>query len=141
MNMAQPPTLSVRAALDAERAACMDDLLSRWHHWLHPISVSRGHSSQSPGSELYRASRQYDDENGALDDAIEHRVMQGVQACFDRLVQPYSAAIIMHARNLHLGLAVYHSPRFSTDPAERAAVLGEAKRLMQALLVGAGLID
>jgi hypothetical protein len=131
----------VRASLLAERHLAMDDLLSRWHHWLHPLTVSRGHSSSAAGAELYRASRQYDDENGALDDAIEHRVMQGVQGCHERLEHPHSTAITIEARNLHLGLAVFRSPRLPDDPAALAALRVEARRRMLLQLLRAGLVD
>ena len=140
--MTEPLTIDqVRASLLDERHLAMDDLLSRWHHWLHPVNVSRGLSSSSAGTELYRSSRQYDDENGALDDGIEHRVMQGVQACHERLEHPHSTVITIEARNLHLGMAVYRSPRLPDDPTALAALRVESRHRMLRQLLRAGLVD
>ncbi len=131
----------VSAAMDAERQATLDDLLSRWHHWLHPIGSSRGFGSRAAGTALYRSSRQRDDENGALDAEIEHRIMCGVAVCHEKLVDPYRSAISIEARNLHLGYAVYQSPRLPIDPEAREVIRKEARRLMIRGLRGAGLME
>lgn len=119
----------------------LDDLLSRWDHWLQPVQVSRGHSSSSAGCGLYRTSRQYDDQNGALDDQVEHQVMQGVQSCVERLDTQQRVAIHIEARNLRLGLSVWRSPRLPADQQQARAVIDAARRRMVVLLCGAGLMD
>lgn len=123
------------------RQETLDDLLSRWDHWLHPVRVGRGHNSSAAGCGLYRVSRQYDDENGALDDQIEHRVMLGVQACVERLLAREQAAIHVDARNQRLGQSEWRAPLLpATEPESRAAIAAARVRLIQ-LLTGAGLMD
>ena len=119
----------------------LDDLLSRWDHWLQPVQVSRGHASSSAGCGLYRTSRQYDDANGALDDQVEHHVMQGVQACVEKLGIEHRVAIHVEARNLRLGLSVWRSPRLPADQQQARAVVAAARLRMITLLCSAGLMD
>lgn len=130
------------AALVLElRQDLLDDLLSRWDHWLQPIHVGRGHSTSSAGCGLYRASRQYDDQNGALDEQVEHQVMQGVQACVEKLGLQHRVAIHIEARNVRLGVSVWRSPRLPADQLQARAVIDAARLRMVELLCGAGLMD
>lgn len=123
------------------RQEVLDDLLSRWDHWLHPVRIGRGHSSTAAGCGLYRVSRQYDDENGALDDQVEHQVMLGVQTCVDRLDVRMQAAIHLDARNQHHGTTHWRAPLLpATESEARAAIAAARVRLIQ-LLCGAGLMD
>lgn len=137
---AESPT-DYRARIMALRQELLDDLLSRWDHWLHPVTVSRGHASSSAGCGLYRTSRQYDDENGALDEQVEHQVMQGVQGCVERLETEQRVAIHIEARNVRLGVSVWRSPRLPADEREARAVISGARFRMIELLCGAGLMD
>ena len=123
------------------RHEAMDDLLSRWHHWLAPISTGRGHGSRAPGCGGYVSSRQYDDENGALDAALEHRTMRSVQECYEQLQHPHSTYILTEARNLHTGNSVWRHPRLPQDPGELAEIRVEARRQMLGQMLRRGLVD
>lgn len=125
----------------AIRQECLDDILSRWDHWLHPIKVGYGFSASAAGCSLYRPSRQYDDANGALDDAVEHRVMQGVQACVDRLETTHRTAIYIEARNARTGSAVWRSPRMPADQILARALIAAARLRLIELLVDAAILE
>lgn len=131
----------IRAGMLAYRQECLSDLLSRWDNWLHPVQVSRGHASQAAGCALYRSSRQYDDENGALDDQVEHQVMQGVQGCVEKLEPLHRYAIHDEAKRLRLGVSVWSNPRLPADPADRQKVTDAARLCMIGHLCGSGLME
>jgi hypothetical protein len=137
-------TENTRAALQAHDAAAaaatLDDLLTRWNAWARSVTVGKGYGSASPGCGGYRASRQYDDANGALDDDIEHSVMRQVDHEIMELADPYRSAIIAHARNLASGLDVWSSPRLPADPKERRAIVHEARGMLIRRLTRAGVM-
>jgi hypothetical protein len=123
------------------RNEAMDDLLSRWHNWLAPINAGRGYGKKSAGCGSYVASRQYDDENGALDAALEHRTMRTVQECYEQLQHPQSTYILTEARNLHTGNSVWRHPRLPMDPGELAEIRVEARGQMLRQMMRRGLVD
>ena len=128
------------AALKAERDAVLDDILSRWHHWASKASPCRGYAPRSCGFVQYRASRQYDDQNGALDTDLEADTMATVDFQVREMADPWRSAIYANARNLCLGLTVWSSPRLPADPLARAAVLVEARHSLTQRLLMAGVM-
>lgn len=112
----------------------LDELLRAWH--LHEVRTppETGWYVESPSCKQYRASRQYDAENGALDDDMRARMLREVGYVIERMADPWRAAIYAHARNLATGQAVWVSPRLPQDATARAVILGEARvRLGDAL--------
>lgn len=107
----------------------LDELLRAWH--LHEVRTppETGWYVESPSCKQYRASRQYDAENGALDDDMRARMLREVGYVLERMRDPWRAAIYAHARNLATGLAVWNSPRLPRDPTARAIVLVEARAI------------
>ena len=130
-------------ALDILRNDALDDLLSRWHHWQmeQGKSTARGHAGRSTVVGDYIASRQYDDQNGALYDDEEQVAMRAVQANVDNMTEPYRSAAYVMARALCLGTAAFTSPRLPAFPAERDRVLAHARRWLILRLVSGGLIE
>jgi hypothetical protein len=124
----------------ATAAATLDDLLCRWNAWARSVSVGRGYGSTAPGCGGYRASRQYDFENGAMDEDVEHGVMRQVDHEIMELADPYRSAIIAHARNLATGLDVWASPRLPSDAKERRAIVHEARGMLTRRLTRAGVM-
>lgn len=121
--------------------AILDDLLARWHAWQQGTHVGRGHADRAlVCGDNYRPSRQYDDENGKLDDDLDARRSRAVDHAASKLTDPYRAAIYCNARNLATGRTVWHSPRLPTDPAARDRVLFCARVQMVKLLVSAGVM-
>ena len=129
----------LRAWAAVEKAAELDDILSRWHHWRSGYMLVRNRSGGNATSE-YRSSRQYDDENGALDDAIECRTMESVEFQVCELTTVHQAAIMSNARALYCGAAVWTHPRLPSDPVERQVVTAGARAALQRRLIAAGVM-
>jgi hypothetical protein len=122
----------------AESDAKLDDLLSRWHFWQ---TKTRGVHSFAPKALVcgdYRTSRQYDDENGALDDALEVHTMRQIDFEVQELGDPWRSAIYAIARSLFTGAAVFHSPRIPAI--QRAQVSIDARGRLVIRLVSAGVM-
>lgn len=124
-----------QANLDQQRGEALDDLLSRWHQWQHADRVASGHNSSGTGFQDYRTSRQYDDENGALDAAIENSIMATVQACVDAMAPELRPACYMMARNCAIGVAVFRCRPISQ------ALQDKARAELLRRLLSAGVID
>lgn len=118
----------------------LDDILSRWHSWMQGQGGTTGHARRSAGMEGYRASRQYDDTNGALDSDLEHMRCKQVDFDVRQLPQPHQTAIYVDARNLCTGVAVWGNPRLPIDPAERQVVVFEARNMLTKKLLASGVL-
>lgn len=118
----------------------IDDLLILWHNHLMHGGIVRRCKSSSAG-DYYTTSRQYDDENGALDAALEIRKVNAVDFAVSEMVDPYRAAMHMQAKALTLGIVVFISPRVPACPVERARVTKMARRMLCHNLARAGVVD
>lgn len=118
----------------------LNDLLSRWHSWASDYRTALGYPTMSAGLGQYRASRQYDDCNGALDQDVENIVMAAVDACVSSVPQPFRNAIHINARNLCVGLDVWRSPRLPEDDLARALMVSDARELLLHRLKERGLM-
>lgn len=125
----------------ARRAEDLEHLLIVWHNWSQSAQIARGYRETSAGTGLYQASRQYDDVNGVLDDDIDAERCKVVQFHVENLPPIHRIAIYILARNLTTGRSVWMSPRLPHDKAERERVVTEARDLLTARLVSAGLIE
>jgi hypothetical protein len=125
------PAQELAAIEQAERNAALDDILSRWHHWRSGFRVEVGHDTEAAGFSGYLTSRQYDDVNGALDDAIEDDIMAAVDAVIDNMAPSYQLVLQVQARALYVGVHVFNSPRL---PQSRQ-VRDELQRLARAELI------
>ncbi|MDB5541968.1 MAG: hypothetical protein JWQ89_3695 [Devosia sp.] len=123
-----------------EHSAILDDLLSRWHNWQHAERGGRGYAPKAAGFEQYRASRQYDDANGALDTDLDALRSAAVDFLAQQMQDPHRAAIYMDARNLCTGLSVWNSPRLPPEPEMREMIVREARAMLCKKLVDAGVI-
>ncbi len=121
-------------------AAKLDDLLCRWAQWCRPVRVGRGFADRSLVTGQYRTRRQYDDENGALEEGIEHTIMKAVDAEVFKLADPWRSAIHTHARNLVVGFEVFLSPRLPQSREERAALVLVARGMLWRGLELAGVV-
>ena len=118
----------------------VNDLLARWHHWASDERTARGYRSVSPAFVQFRASRQYDDGNGALDVDVEDRLMRGIDSIVEAIAQPFQTALQINARILCTGAAVWRSPRLPQDELARAFLVSDARALLVARLRRAGLL-
>jgi hypothetical protein len=122
-----------------DHSEILDDLLSKWHCW-QQARPCRGYASKSAGFEQYRASRQYDDTNGALDSDLDAARSEQVDFEVSEMQEPYKAAIYASARNLATGIAVWASPRLPLDAALRGQIVDKARMMLCARLCSAGVI-
>jgi len=118
----------------------INDLLSRWHRWSCQFAYVAGYDTVSPAMEQFRASRQYDSENGALDQDVENVIMAAVDACIDRVPQPYRTALGINARNLCTEANVWSSARLPQDSMQRALMVAEARALLADVLRTRGML-
>lgn len=119
--------------------AIIDDILARWGWWLRPLNVGAGHAHQAAGCGGYRSSRQYDDANGALDDAVEHALMKSVDAQIALIPDPYRTGLHAEARRLVVGVDVFRSARLPEGP-KRAEVIAQARGMLMVRLTSAGIV-
>jgi len=126
--------------VEQAKHAALNELLSSWHSWQAPYSQGRGYPGTAAGMEQYRASRQYDDENGALDAQLHSQTMRTVGFEVWQMVSPWRDAILINARNLALGMTVFRSPRLPDCDMRRAEILVEARDKLALRLEKAGLL-
>jgi hypothetical protein len=122
-----------------DQTAILDDLLSSWHRWAKGETHVDGYASTSAGLGDWRASRQWDDQNGSLDGELDKSTMKTIDFQVSQMVDPYRAAIHMNAKNLAAGRQVFQSPRVPTG-IEGANILKTARATLILRLVNAGVI-
>jgi hypothetical protein len=120
--------------------ASLDGLLIVWRKWQQAESVGQGYPTTAPGCKLYRASRQYDDSNGALDSDMDATLGAAVDAHIEEIAQPHKTALHLDARNLVTGVSVWSSARLPIDPMARAIIVAEARGQLIRRLQSAGLM-
>lgn len=138
MSLACAPDEQRHALLDDD--ATLNDILERWHRWASDERTATGYPTTTVSCRTYRVSRQYDDNNGAMDQDIENVIMAGVDACVTSISQPWRNALHINARNLCTGLAVWRSPRLPEDDLARALMVSDARVMLVDLLRKRGLL-
>jgi hypothetical protein len=118
--------------------AALDDLLSRWHHYCDNQPACRGYSPKSLVCGDYRVSRQYDDQNGALDSDVESSIMETVNFQISEIDDPHRSCLHALARSIYCGYAVWSSPRIPYE--KRKEVEAAARLMLTARLVSAGVM-
>ena len=106
----------------------VNSLLAQWHAWCLGDKVGIGISSAAAGFLQSVPSRQYDDENGALDAHIDIVLMQAVDSVIDGIAEPWKSALSIQARNLYTGRQVWNSPRLPSCSMQRAEVVVAARK-------------
>ena len=117
----------------------LNDLLSSHHKWARRTRFGKGYPSESASCKDARASRQYDDSNGALDSGLDDSRMEAFDAVLYRIEQPWLTALQVQARNLATGSNVWSSPRLPVDPLERSILILEARNKILKELVKDGI--
>ena len=127
--------------LEEQRQAALDDLLSRWHHWCMSERVAQGYEGEAAGFDAYQTSRQYDDQNGALDDAIENDIMTALNAIVDNMAATAQLVLRDQARALCLGVDVFRNPRLPASREVRGELLRQAREELIERLVAGGIME
>jgi hypothetical protein len=102
----------------------VDEWLKMWHTRSSSERHGGGYPGTAAGCSLYRPSRQYDDENGALDAATDIAIADAVGEVISTMTVLHQAALSMEARNL-CSVRVWRSARVPSQDA--AAVIKLAK--------------
>lgn len=119
----------------------LNDLLTRHHRWARRYQFGKGYPSSDSACRGARASRQYDDANGALDGDLEDSIMEAFDAALNRIQQPHLTALQFLGRNMATGLYVWRSPRLPQDPMERGVLILEARTKLLRELASDGVLS
>lgn len=130
-----------------DSAAILDDLLSRWHHWMKGAPINGVDRLDDPTFRDASSRTGWDSSSDVIDRELEAKTMKAIdfQVGGDSRGQggmqdPHRAAIYMLARNCYTGRSVWLSPRLPTDPEERAVVVQEARNILLRRLLSAGVL-
>lgn len=112
------PEYQVKNDIDA----IVDDLLSRWHSWRNGYTYGRGYRSTDATSRDAQSSYHYRDrDSGVVDAYIEGEIMKAVDRAVDCIAEPWHLVILIEARNLSSGFAVWSSVRL--PPGEELEIM------------------
>jgi len=127
--------------------AILDDLLSRWHHWMKDKPINGVDRLDDPAFRDAQSRSGWDSADDLLDGHLEAVKMQAIDFHVSGdargqggMPEPYRAAIYCIARNCYTGRKVWMNPRLPRDPQERGVVLMEARNLLTLRLLAAGVI-
>ena len=130
-----------------DSSAILDDLLSRWHHWMKEKPLNGVDRLDDPAFRDTQSRSGWD----SSDDIVDAQLLAHTMACIDFQVsgdgrgqggmeEPYRAAIYILARNCYTGHKVWMSPRLPQDPQERGVVIMEARNILTRRLISAGVM-
>jgi hypothetical protein len=110
------------------------DLLALWWRYERQQLPVQGYPVECPTTAGYRASRQYDDGNGAAETDERGSLALSVGRAVDGMEEPYRTALYIAARNRVTGASVWISPRLPTDKDERAQIVADALDMLSKLV-------
>jgi len=108
---------------DTERLIGMLVLWWRYESQWSPVD---GYPKECPSTAGYRASRQYDDTNGAFETDAIGRMAGAVGIAVSRVPDPWRTALHFLARNRATGLDVWSSARLPPNRADIDRITDEA---------------
>jgi hypothetical protein len=110
-------------------AEAYSDLLSRlvvWWRYERQLMPVEGYPTECPTTAGYKASRQYDGDNGAAETDARGLAAIRFGRAVDGMEEPYRTALYIVARNRATGVSVWISPRLPADKDKRAEIVSEA---------------
>lgn len=110
------------------------ELLCLWWRCESQYNPVEGYPVECPSTTGYRASRQYDDSNGAFEVDDRGRVALAIGRAVNSLAEPYRTALYMLARNRVTGASVWVSRRLPEDKDQREVVVARALHLFGELV-------
>lgn len=120
--------------------AVLDRYLVLMHEYTSTYRVGRGYPSQAAGTEGYRVSRQYDYDNGAIDDDADDIVGAAVTRIVENMQDPHRNYLYNEARSLKTGAKVWTSARLPICPVERSLIRMEARNMLWRKMQAAGIV-
>lgn len=122
----------------------LNDLLAKWHAYSQGYNPGKGYPSSDPIFGSAKAPSHWDSRNGALDAAVDGKIMEAFDAIMwqmPREPRPYLLALQFQARNLASRAQVWTSPYLPTNPEERAVLIMEARNMLLRRLARAGVMS
>ena len=123
--------------LDALQQEHISHTLAEWHHWCQADDTVTGYPKSAAGCGMWRASRQYDHDNGAIDAAADAALSQAVDNIIRAMIDPYRSALHMEARNL-CSARVWRSAR--VDECRADEIVRDARLMLWQGMVRDGLV-
>lgn len=109
----------------------LTDLMISHYEWSHSRQrFGKGYPTTNAACKQARASRQYDDANGALDANLDESRMQAFDEALYRVPQPYFTALQFEARNLAGEIYVWRSPRLPASFEELEVLTLESRNIL-----------
>lgn len=102
------------------------ELLVLWWRAERGWTPVEGYPVECPSTRGWRASRQYDDGNGAFDTDARGALIRRIGHAVAAIPQPYQTALYLLARNRATGAQLWRSPRLPDDEQDRAEIVAEA---------------
>lgn len=130
-----------------DSAAILDDLLSRWHHWMKEKPLNGIDRLDDPAFRETQNRSGWDSADDIIDAELNATTMQAIDFHVSGdgrgqggMPEPYRAAIYCIARNCYTGRKVWLSPRLPRDADERAVLLLESRNMLTQRLIRAGVM-
>jgi len=127
--------------------AILDDLLSRWHHWMKGKPLNGIDRLDDPAFRDAQSRSGLDSADDLLDGHMESVKMQAIDFHVSGdargqggLPDPYRTAIYLLARNCYTGRKVWMSKRLPEDPIELGVIISEARNMLTLRLLKAGVM-
>lgn len=102
------------------------ELLVLWWRAESQWSPVEGYPAECPSTRGWRASRQYDDGNGAFETDARGALIRHIGHVVNSIDEPYRTALYLLARNRAVGASVWRSLRLPEDQDARADIVAEA---------------
>lgn len=125
----------------------LDDILSRWHHWMKGKPVNGVDRLDDPAFRDSASRSGWDSAGDVIDRDLEAHIMSAVDFHVSGdskgqggMEDPYRSAIYQLARNCYTGRKVWLSPRLPQCPQERGVVILEARNMLTKRLIAAGVM-
>ena len=105
------------------------ELLVLWWRAERDWTPVEGYPFECPSTRGWRASRQYDDANGALDTDERGSLIRHIGQVVASISDPYRTALYLVARNRATGVSVWRSARLPEDEDARAELVADAVQM------------
>jgi len=116
----------------------LNSILCDWFHWARGYQHAAGINS----SPMFRECRSNHRQWASLDEIADEDTSrhEAVDAIIMAMCPEHRTALQIQARNICTGKSVWTSARLPQDIESRAAILADARALLQVKLIGAGIL-
>lgn len=125
----------------------LDDLLSRWHHWMKGKPINGVDRMDDPAFRSAGTRSGWDSANDVLDRELEIHIMRAIdfhvggdEQGQGGLPEPYRSVAYQLARNCYTGCKVWLSPRVPKCPHERGILIQETRNRLTRSLIASGVM-